>query len=388
MSIVSSQDILSYLGVSSQVFFVVNASCDGLYLKYDGGTNTLVDIPDGTYEGASLATAMQTAINTAFTSSSTISWSSTTRKFTFDAGSGHTFTYTHSGSDAGLLVGFNTDHSAARTLTSDIEAGDPTENIEVLHLAAEKMIQNYCNRNFESQSYKERYNGTGTSTLVLRQYPVTAITRLSLWPVDVIRVRNTNTSTNATLSCSTSAVTLNHDGVLSTIDFATYTTFGSVVTAINAVGDGWEASLQSSTYSSFKSTELIERMGLYCLESTWAYLQMPYQRGELDFDINSTYGIIKLFRYYEGGELAGFPIGQRNIFVDYTAGYSSSNMPVDLKLAVKIMTKYLVQRGDEEAFGTKNLNAGEISVGFEEGAFPKEVLLILNQYRTKTISVL
>jgi hypothetical protein len=265
----------------------------------------------------------------------------------------------------------------------DLGTQNPAVLAEAMHLGVESWIQNYCNRNFETTTYKERYDGKGNSVLVLNQYPVTSVTRLSLWPVDVIMVKNTNTSTNATISCTASDVILNHDGTLTSLLRATYTTFSTMIGAINAAGDGWVAQLVSPSYSNFKTTELIEKFGLYCLESNWAYLQMPYQRGEGDFDVETDKGLIRLIGVSPdpGTGLTGvFPEGRRNIFVDYTAGYTNDNMPEDLKMAVKILTKYFVQKKDEEAFGAATYSAGGVSVTFESN-LPKEVMFILNKYR-------
>ncbi len=388
MALTTLQENLDFLGITYLSFTITSAN-DVLKLKYDSGTLTSVDTPDGTYSGDNLATAMKTAIDAALTCTSTVTWSSSTYKFTIAVSAGHTIAYTHSGSDMGTTVGFDEDHAAALSIESDNAISDPTSIVSILHLAVEAMIKRYCNRDFESTDYKERYDGDGTSSLVLRQFPVTAITRLSLWPIDVIRIRNTSTSTNATISMSSTALSLTKDGTTSTLAIATYTTFTLLVAAVNAAGSGWEAALQSSAYGSYLSTELIEKMGLYCLNSNWAYLQMPYDRGEADFDIDSANGIIYLTRFTNvsnGWDATGFPTGTRNIFINYTAGYST--VPEDLKLAVKILVKYFYQRRMEETFGVSSFSSGGISASFEKD-IPFEVKLILDgKYRRQMVSVL
>jgi hypothetical protein len=261
------------------------------------------------------------------------------------------------------------------------DSADPVAIISLLRDGVEAWVQTYCDRVFTVTAYRERYNGDGTSVLILRQYPVTAITRLSLWPTDVIRVKNTNTYTNAAISTSSTAVILTRDGTSTSLLFATYPTFTLLVDAINLTA-GWVAALVSPSFASFKSTELIERMGLYCLESNWAYLQMPYQRGEMDFDVDSERGIIHLFRYgfYDSRDdnfsgVLGFPRGTRNIFIDYSAGYAT--VPEDLKLAIKIIVKYMYQRKDEEAFGARSQSTGGISFT-NEGEIPWEAKQILD----------
>lgn len=382
------QENLDFLGISYLSFTITSAN-DVLRLKYDSGSVTNVDIPDGTYEGDGLATAMKTAIDSALSCTSTVTWSSSTYKFTIAVSASHTIAYTHASSDMGLTVGFDADHAAALSITSDNAVSDPTSIVSTIKSSVEAMVQTYCKRTLKSTSYSERYDGDGSTSLVLRQYPVTAISRFALWPIDVIRVANTNTSTNATVSVSSTGVTVTKDGTSNTLAFATYTTFTLLVDAINALGSGWSAALQSSSYASYTSTSLIEKMGMYCLNTTWAYLQMPYDRGESYFDIDSASGIIYLnsFRNFDGNwKKNGFPIGTRNIFIDYTAGYST--IPDDLKLAVKIIVKWIYQKRSDESFGVTNFGSGGISVSFENN-IPWEAKMILDtKYVRRMVSSL
>jgi hypothetical protein len=265
------------------------------------------------------------------------------------------------------------------------DAGDSNPQILIVRDAVESWVKKYCNRDFVVTSYKERYDGDGTNQLVLRQYPVTQITRLSLWPTDVIRICNTGTTTNATVSCFATKVTLTKDGVDTDLLFSAYTTFGSLVTAVNALSaNGWSAAVVSPSFNNFLTTELIERMGLYCLESNWVYLQMPYQRGEIDFDIDSDRGIVHLFRAsmardYDGTsrrDFTGFPYGTRNIFIDYKAGYTT--VPDDLKMAIKIIVKYMLQKKEEESWGAQSQSVGEVSFSSEGKELPWEAKMILD----------
>jgi hypothetical protein len=250
--------------------------------------------------------------------------------------------------------------------------------------AVEDWIESYCARTFESTAHKDRYNGTGSSRLLLDNYPVISIERLAITPIDAIRVRNTNSYTHATVSVTSTGIVLRRDGVSnSTVTFASCPTMSSVVTAISIIS-GWEAALQDSTYSSYQSTELIEKMGLYTLKSSWAYLQMP-EEAEYDFDVDSDKGIITLYGLgLEAGGLIGFPTGVRNIFADYTAGYSSTNMPADLMFAIKVLSKNLIQRVDDNAMGVRSYTTGSVSMSFFDSAsesFPPVVLEILSKYR-------
>ena len=114
--------------------------------------------------------------------------------------------------------------------------------------------------------------------------------------------------------------------------------------------------------------------GLNCIDSYWAYLTKPY---------------IPLFQFdadLERGQIyaiGGWPCGYRNIYVDYTAGYTSSNMPKDLQLAVKILVKYLYEKINESTFGIDQYRVGIGSTlsFFEKGDIPKEAANILFGYK-------
>lgn len=103
--------------------FIVNSNRDVLVLTSDQGGPVSIDVPDGTYTGAALATALQTAMNAdaTLTGSGTITFgvSFAANRFTIDATAGHTIEFATVGSDGGLLFGFSEDAAAAETITSN-----------------------------------------------------------------------------------------------------------------------------------------------------------------------------------------------------------------------------------------------------------------------------
>ena len=101
-------------------FVTITSSNDVSNWKYDGGATTPIDIPDGTYTRTTLATAVQDALDAAFTISSTVTGSEFTRLFTVDVGGGHTIQYIDSGSDGGDVLGFTADSTAAQTNVSNV----------------------------------------------------------------------------------------------------------------------------------------------------------------------------------------------------------------------------------------------------------------------------
>jgi len=244
------------------------------------------------------------------------------------------------------------------------------KNLELIRDAVEDWVQDvYCRRTLLSTDYRERYDGTGDSYLILDNYPVTAVAMLSIGIEEVIRVENTNAGAYASVSVSSTGVTLNKDGTSTTLAFATYLTMTTLVAAIN-LQSGWSAVLSSSAYGSYPSNLLVEKMGLQCIDSAEVGLEMP-QVGEYDFEVDAKRGMIY--------SPFGFPAGIQNVYVSYTAGYTSSTIPEDLKLATMIIIKNIYQSRSEESFGMTGYSVSGISVSFEQEPMPKVAKDILDR---------
>ena len=388
MAIVSDSEILNFMDITEEIF-TVDASNDALILKYDAGVATTLDISDGTYEGSELATQIKSKIDTAFTIASTITYSSTIRKFTITVGIGHTIQYINSGSEIGLDIGFTEDSSASQSITSgQVAQGiDPSSIILDLKTSFEESFQKECRRTFEETSYSlEKYDGKGTRNLYLRNYPVITLDRLVVGTTEIIKIRNTTAYTTASVSVLSTGLRLVKDGIPDvTVTFAANTTMNTIVAAITVLGGGWEAQVVSAIYGSYKSTELLPLFGYNCIDSNWIYLKIPYAtNAEYDFEVDVNAGI--LHRSFP------FPNGFKNIFVDYSAGYSSSDMPPDLKTAVKIGTKYMYDQFKTESYGLKSYKTGDITVVYDKGEskssvsyWPKEVQRIIDRYKRRLV---
>lgn len=111
-----------------------------VFTASSGGGPVSVDVPDGTYSGDALATALQVAMNADDTLTDTgtvtftVTWSNTTNKFTITADVGN-ITYTNVGSDGGAMFGFTTDQGPSGSIVSDtaiviVVIGDSTFRFE------------------------------------------------------------------------------------------------------------------------------------------------------------------------------------------------------------------------------------------------------------------
>ena len=257
--------------------------------------------------------------------------------------------------------------------------GDVTESecdcYDAIHSSVEAFVKNYCNRTFESTPYtKQKYSGKGFATLQLDDFPLTAVDRVSIGIIDVIRIKNTNSNSTASVSVTSTGLRLVKDGTADTsVTFASNTTLTAIVSAINGVS-GWSAELLTSNYGSFKSSELLEWYGLNAINNNWVYLRIP-DDAEDEFEVDLERGwIIKR---------SGWPKGWNNIVVDYTAGYSASNMPEDLKEAIKHFIKVIYNKKVEESFGLKEYRIGVNSIlsVFDGKDMPQEIKSVLSYYR-------
>jgi len=258
-----------------------------------------------------------------------------------------------------------------------------------LRNSVEAWVQNvHCKRNFISTEYrKDRYDGTNGRLLQLRNWPITNVARISINTENVISIRNTNSNSICSVSVNDLGVKLNYNWTITNLLFSAYSTISLMLDAINArSADGWVASLMAPNRSGLRSDEIIETFGQNARENSMIYLAVPYQP-ESGFDVLPDSGQIDFY--------AGFPGGVRNIFVDFTAGYATTEamsttsgiivMPEDLKLAIKILLKHAYQRREEESFSVDSYSVAGLSMTFVKDGVPTEAKRILEKYRRHII---
>lgn len=416
MGICTLSEVLSFLNVENY-YIIVNAGNNILKAKYAGGSILSITIAaDGTYTTTTLCTALQSALNTAFSIATvTVTFSTTTNKYTISTGNASTVQIILSASTAALLLGFSENSSAATSITSNqVASSDPSGVISVIQDGVENWIEKvYTKRTFSLTTYSEQYDAInsrsryfnyigpnspsgsyggygygnygsgsvryGTESegylLTLKNYPITAITRVAVGTQDAMTIKNTNTYTTATISISTTGITLIKDGVSDiTITFASYATLGLVVNAINALGNGWVAALASSDYTNYLSSELIKCYGRSCINNNNIYLTIPYEASS-DFEVDTDRGQI----YFPSRSFKG----KFYLRVDYSAGYSSSDMPDSLAMAIKILIQAIWQKREETSFPLANYKLGELTVQMwkDNYGIPPECISILNGFK-------
>ena len=256
------------------------------------------------------------------------------------------------------------------------ETDDSEEDILNQYLNAVDILFNeLCDREFDETTYThEEHNGDGGKRLWLKHIPVTAIIQLSTERIPAIRIKNTTSgASRATIDVDVSAQTLTHtlvSGATTTtasIDLTAVATdtLSELITAINALGNGWSAEIDDTDLNGLPSTELLEVMGLNCGvprrggDATFKDLDIPGNPLDGEFRVDdANMGTIYNTR--------GFWSGVNNIIVSYTAGYSATTMPSDLKLGVLAGAAALYARGDEDGFGAEDFNQGTLEVNYAD----------------------
>jgi hypothetical protein len=186
---------------------------------------------------------------------------------------------------------------------------------------ASSFIERYCNRKLLSRAYtRECYDGNGHTRLMLKNYPVTQVTRISVGRTNAFTVKCSAT-TYAFFEVTPTSVKLNRDGTTTTLTISTYSTINDLIAAINAVsGSYWTATLINTDYGSYKASEVLVRPALYCKSPDMVNAEIPNDEvsdffvEQAEDDFNNP-GIL----YAPGG----FTAGHQNIFCDYTAGFTT-----------------------------------------------------------------
>jgi hypothetical protein len=231
---------------------------------------------------------------------------------------------------------------------------------------ATSAIEKYCDRTLRSTSYREQYDGNGDYELLLNEYPITAVEFLATGRRDMLRVTNTSSDAfNARVTVDVTNMTLYIDGGTNDgndeLTLASYT-LTTLVTAINALGKSWSATLQSSDYGVWNADEILPVMGLECLDS-YAYVQIP-DEPQSDYQIYANQGVIYC--------PSGFPSGHNNITIRYTAGHSTT--PADLEqICIDLVNTYYRSRETDSTVKSEKLGDHTITYSNEGGGGARDI---------------
>lgn len=218
-----------------------------------------------------------------------------------------------------------------------------TDRINALIGAASGKIRRYCKRWFNSQTYTRYFSGGGYpfDTFYLPEIPTQQITRLATNPVVVMNVQNTATTVNqrATAQTTTTGLVLfamasGIPTMVNTITWTTYPTVQAVANAVNALGNGWTATI-SVGYALFPSADFKPLQGaVTALVGPGAgleqYIETPVFGGNGIFTYGAQWIGTQGWRLDapKGVIWGQFPPGQLNIRCDFQGGFDLVPDPV------------------------------------------------------------
>lgn len=233
--------------------------------------------------------------------------------------------------------------------------------------AASNKIEAHCGRTFASTTYRQLYSGAGRDKLRLHDFPVTAVSRVCVGRDTAMKVRNTSSDAkDATVSNDLTNVSLTIiGGANAGSDDVTISTktVAELVTAIVAVGKGWEAESHSTKTADWPATDLFKHEAFGCLNG-YVSLYAP-DESEEDVRVDYASGIVRrgygtesffLRRHRthypshipplvaRGGSI--WPDGQLNVFVAYTAGYATT--PADLGMLCNELAATILRSGGHD----------------------------------------
>jgi len=230
--------------------------------------------------------------------------------------------------------------------------------IERLIDRATDLIERYCGRKLASRAYsREIYYGSGSTKLLLEQYPVTEVTRLSSGRSNSFSILNTSTDANyCTVEVTSTAMRLIVDGGTndddSSLTLADYATIDLLIAAIAALAKGWSCTTMATDTGTRDASELLIRPSMFVGPTTQAYIET------VDDDLTE-------YRLLEPNESRNYGALKRpssfspntEYFVDYVAGFTS--IPYALEQACIELVKYkydLSKRGS----GLKSEKIGNV----------------------------
>lgn len=247
--------------------------------------------------------------------------------------------------------------------------------LAALITAVSRAVRRYCGREFDSQQLDELYAGSGGARLLLRQFPILSVARVAAGPTTVLEITNTaSANQRATVAVTSTGLTLVRvaSGTTTTntsVTWAGNSTLGAVATAVNALGNGWSATV-ASAYSIWPSADLRAVQGALNARGVAAGLV-------LHVDELADYGVDA-----ERGWLTrpgGWPEGVDRYRVIYTAGYAT--VPEDVQEACAQWVAALFWQTKRDPGLAQEQVPGSISRSPSPQQPPASVAVLLQPYR-------
>lgn len=381
---VRTYDLMSVYhdGTDSISSATVEVTATGITLTSSTGTPTTSTLAFSSYTTIS---AMVTAINALADDSGNTNWFATIRRF----GNEPSASLVKTSSTSCLLI-------ANEQFIAGTDDGDLENSIT----QATSIIESFCGRQLYVSTYSHLHSGSATQKIALRNWPVVSVTRVAVGVFKLAQLVNTSTdATYATASCTSTLLTLTVAGgtnsSTNTLSITTYTTLSTLAVAVTALNKGWTLT-PTEGLSAYLSSEIVQFNGINCL-TTPANLYGANEP-DVDFTVDENAGV--LYRGSRGAStfyplvmfvepvappirtLAGavWPMGNFNILVEYTGGYST--IPAALEMAANELAASILRTGAKDQTLMSESAAGYSYTNRGEGYLTDAIKQRLMQYRS------
>lgn len=287
-------------------------------------------------------------------------------------------------------------------------AGAGLTDAQLAHLpaaitAASRAVERYCRRTFTRGSRDERHVPALDGTVMLAQYPVNSVSRISAGREAALTITNASTSVQrATVAFSFGASEDHETGLTPTgltltrivagtaaadaLLFSTHTTIATLAAAVDALGNGWAAEVLGD-FGSWSTSELV---GGEAAQGAKAGATLDVFADDLaagEYSLDRSAGVLKVAGSATDAEAHHFDddpdrIDRGEVRVAYDAGYQT--IPADLQDAVaEVAKQILTSLANDPTLSTEQ--AGQYAYSFDfrrKGARLSEgTLFTLAQYR-------
>lgn len=307
---------------------------------------------------------------------------------------------------------------ALYALPSDISSADQL-TVPTLITAASRACERWCNRRFTATDYDVLRTpspapqfSAKADMVILEQFPLNSVTRVSGGRTAAILIANTATSTNqrATAQIAMTGdpeVQLTGTGLTlvrvasavpytSSLTFAAYPTLSLLAAAINAIGGGWTAIVQSGM-GSWPTTDLVSQggplgsLGVGCyfdvFSADFSVLKPDWKAGVVYFSSYSP------GPFGDGGSWGSGILGsdadmqfgssRPQVRVQYNAGWSAIPDDVQLACANAVQVMFANQTSDPR-FKSVTLGDKSFTLGDTNPQLPDSAKVLLAPYRVRS----
>ena len=229
----------------------------------------------------------------------------------------------------------------AKQAIPDVPAADEPI-VEALIDAATEAITVYCRRTFPLTSWDEITSGRPDGKLALKQFPIATVSRIAVADRAALRLVNENTATNqrATARLTSTGLVLTRVATgVTTVDssilWSGHVTLQAVANAVTALGNGWKGSAVEG-YGLWPSVDLRpQTLSKPCLIAPAEFFvhDVETSADRIDADAGFVFG--------------DFPVGDGNIRVEYTAGFTT--VPEAVQQACAMLVAQWYSEGKHDA---------------------------------------